>query len=210
MNEMLNHRTKDNELWKELKRGNELGYSQLFRKYYSDLYFYGLKLSSDPDLTKECIQEMFVRIWETKERLSTEVHVKSYLLISLRRLVFLRINENEKNHSLENRYEDSFLFEESDFIPHEEVPEDVKRCIQKAISELTARQRELILLFFYQGLSYKEIASIIDISIPAVRNLMYRTLIRLREKIGATTIESMKNILFLVFSSLFLEKVENF
>ncbi len=212
MNGTLRIISEDSVLWQELLKGNDASYAELFRKYYSDLYFYGVKLSNDSELVKESIQEIFVRIWETKDRLSSNVSVKPYLLVSLRRMILFRKAESKMNCSLESIPQEGYLFsfEKSEFTKHDEVPDEIKDCVQKAISELTARQRELIYLFFYQGFSYREISTMLEISIPAVRNLMYRTLIHLRKKIGERAMDSMKNILYLVFPSFFLKKNEIF
>ena len=78
----------------------------------------------------------------------------------------------------------------------------------KAINSLTKNQREMIMLFFYHELTYPEIAQILGISLPAARNLMYRTLIHLRESIGEKSLNSMKNMFFLLFSSISVKKIE--
>ena len=55
----LSEHTEDKVLWHDLKEGNKRCFNQLFRKYYSELYYYGIKIFSDPDFVKECIQEVF-------------------------------------------------------------------------------------------------------------------------------------------------------
>jgi RNA polymerase sigma factor (sigma-70 family) len=75
-----------------------------------------------------------------------------------------------------------------------------------AINSLTKKQRELIMLFFYHELSYSDVAAVLEISIQATRNLMYRTLIHLRESIGEKSMSSIKNMVFLLFPSIFVKK----
>ncbi len=62
------------------------------------------------------------------------------------------------------------------------------------------------MLFFYHELPYLEIAEVTGISIQTVRNLMYRTLIHLRESIGEKSLRSMSNLFFMLFSSIPLKK----
>lgn len=64
---------------------------------------------------------------------------------------------------------------------------------------MTKKQREIIMLFFYHELTYPEIAQILEIGKLAARNLMYRTLIHMRESIGEMSLKSMKNMFFSFF-----------
>ena len=65
---------------------------------------------------------------------------------------------------------------------------------------MTKKQREIVMLFFYHELSYKEIAQVLEMGVQAARNLMYRTLIHLRESIGEKSLNALKNNFILLFS----------
>jgi len=56
--------------------------------------------------------------------------------------------------------------------------------------------------------TYPEISDILEISVQAARNLMYRTLIHLRESIGEKSMDSMKKILFILFIGSYSKKIE--
>ena len=201
----------DKTLWDNLRAGNKNAFNDLFRKFYSELFYYGVKITPNADLVEECIQEVFIRIWETRLNLSDVKNIKSYLLISLRRLVLLK-KEKEKKYSkldIDSAEKYSFLFEENEFEKHKEIQEEVRTVLLDAINLLTKKQRELIMLFFFHELSYPDIAQVMDISVPSVRNLMYRTLVRLRDVIGTDSISAMQNILFFFFSSKALKSRNN-
>jgi len=78
----------DIQLWKGILRGDQQALSQLFRKYYTALLNYGLRLIQEDELVKDSIQELFYTIWETRDRLSDVVYVRSYLYSSMRRTVY--------------------------------------------------------------------------------------------------------------------------
>jgi RNA polymerase sigma factor (sigma-70 family) len=194
--------TEDQVLWYNIKKGDKSSFNELFRRYYSELYFYALKIYPNPDFIKECIQEVFVRVWETRENLSKVNNTKSYLLVSLRRKILTaKLKDTKKHHvELDKTEINSFFFDENEFEKHDEITDEIREVVLKAVNSLTSRQRELVMLFFYHELPYSEIAQVIGISIQAVRNLMYRTLIHLRESIGERSLHSMRNTFFLLFS----------
>lgn len=206
----LAENTDDKALWQELKAGDKSCFNRLFRKYYSELYYYGIKIISDSDIVKESIQEVFVRVWETRNNLANVENVKSYLIVSVKRMILVQKGKVKDKNNVEIGTAESysFFFDINEFEKHEEIPEDIRKMILTAINSLTKKQRELIMLFFYHELPYAEIAPILEIGIPAVRNLMYRTLIHLRESIGERSINSMKNMFFLLFSYVSVKKVE--
>ena len=206
----ISKHTEDNVLWHDLKKGDKRCFNQLFRKYYSELYYYGIKIFPDPDFVKECIQEVFIRVWETRKSLAEVENVKSYLIVSVRRMILVQKGKAKDKHNIEIGQAEnySFFFDVNEFEQHEEISDEIRQFLLKAINALTKNQREMIMLFFYYELTYPEIAQILGISIPAARNLMYRTLIHLRESIGEKSLNSMKNIFFLLFSSISVKKIE--
>ena len=202
--------TEDNGFWLKLKSGNKSGFNQLFRKYYSELYYYGMKIDSNPDLVKDSVQEVFVRIWETRENLSEVKNVKSYLIVSVRRMILSQKKKslNFQGYEIDDLEQNAFHFDINEFEKHKEIPDDVRSLLLDSINSLTKKQRELIQLFFYHELTYPEISQILGISIQATRNLMYRTLTHLREILGKSSIDSIKNLIFLFFSSVEMKKLE--
>ena len=128
--------------------------------------------------------------------------VKAYLIVCLRRMILVQKKKNTKKQSVEigQLGNSVFLFDVNEFGKHEESSDQLRQVLLEAVNSLTVKQRELIMLFFYHELSYSEIASITGISIPAARNLMYRTLIHLRESIGERSLRPMKNLCLLFFS----------
>ncbi len=190
----------DKDLWQNLKHGDKHCFNELFKRYYSQLYYYGLKIVSDPDFVKENIQEVFIRIWETRQSLGNADNIKSYLLVSLRRRLLTAKLKIRPSVDIEKIEEYAFHFEVNEFEKHQEVSAEVREKLLTAINSLTKKQREIVMLFFYHELSYKEIAQVLEMGVQAARNLMYRTLIHLRESIGEKSLNALKNNFILLFS----------
>lgn len=177
--------SEDMALWESLKRGNELAFSSLFKKFVNPLYNYGMHFFPDQDLAKDCIQELFTSIWQKKDALSEVVFVKAYLFRSYRNLLFARISERKKD--LHPDFWDEEMVEpesskEAEWIEEEEAVQ-TSRLVQHAVRELTRRQREVVVLRFYNGMESRQIADVMGISVVAVHNLVSKAICLLREKL---------------------------
>src|SRR5699024_12676750 len=74
-------------VWERFVRGEEACFEQLFKIYFNSMYGYGIKLCRRPELTKDCIQELFRIIWERRDELDHINSPKVYLHVSLRRKI---------------------------------------------------------------------------------------------------------------------------
>lgn len=171
-------------LWLKFREGDILSFEKIFRYYYRDLYGYGLKLSGSPELAKDAIQELFVGLLEHREKLSQPQSVKAYLLASLRRNILRTLGrQRRRNVILESYYEPGEkCFSAEDLLIEEEVEEGRQRQLKEAFSNLPERQREVLFLRYYNGMSYREIEEILSINYQSVRNNMYRALEKLRTR----------------------------
>ncbi|HSF55420.1 MAG TPA: sigma-70 family RNA polymerase sigma factor [Algoriphagus sp.] len=175
----------DRVLWESVKKGNELAFSSLFKKFINPLYNYGMHFFSDSDLVKDCIQELFTSIWLKKDSLSDVVQVKFYLFKSFRNLFFAKISSGK--HAVHRDFWDEDLGElddskESELIHEEETLENSK-LVQTAIQGLTRRQREAVILRFYNNLENKQVAEVMGISVESVHNLVSKAIQFLRVKL---------------------------
>ncbi|MCO4292448.1 sigma-70 family RNA polymerase sigma factor [Solitalea sp. MAHUQ-68] len=179
---MKNKEFDDQHIWTSFKNGDENSFELLFRKFVNPLYNYGSKFTSDKDLIKECIQELYVTLWTRKEFLGDPASLKNYLYKSFRTTIYKRLNNNSKNVSLEESEEYPFHVDYG--IDHDLIKSENKqhltRELEKAMAALTDRQREAIFLKFYEGLSYEEIAAIMDITVKGTYKLMARALAELK------------------------------
>src|SRR5699024_2259539 len=96
-NKLENVARMDNaQLWNLFINGEIEAWEEIFTLFYEDLYGYGLKLSEQPELTKDSIHELFVELWERRDHLSKAISVKAYLLASLRRKLLRKIKRKRK------------------------------------------------------------------------------------------------------------------
>src|SRR5690606_40161664 len=90
-------------LWESLRSGNIRAYERVFQLYYPVLFRYGIKFSRTEDEVKDCIQSLFLQIWERRSFLGPTTSVKNYLLASLRRLLHKNSRSEEHTSELQSR-----------------------------------------------------------------------------------------------------------
>lgn len=175
----------DVQIWESARKGNELAFSTLYKKYVQPLFNYGMHIHSNRELVKDCIQELFTKLWMQKENRNSVEKVGFYLFRSFRNLLFQKMEATSKRvgldvESIDRHLED--LSVEFDLIETELV-EEKHLMLHNAIHLLSPRQREVVLLRFFQSLEPKEIAQIMNISVAAVHNLLSKTIQSLRTKV---------------------------
>lgn len=171
-------------LWQAFKKGSELAFSKIFKTYYNDLYFYGLKFSGNEDFVKDTLQELFSEIWARRAKLGDVSYIKAYLIKSFRRKM-LKTGKTERRlfKAIEARQQLSKTFELSaeDFIISQEIAASHRTKLLKTVAKLNKSQKEIIYLRFYNSLDYKEIAEITGLKYQSVRNSMHKALKVLRK-----------------------------
>ncbi len=176
----------DVQLWNEFQSGSEEAFATIYKNNADRLYSYGLKLVRDKELVMDAIQDLFVELWDAKERLGKAKSIKSYLYKSLRRKLIATAVKQRKvaTESVESDFADG-----SEPSPERSLIErqhfDVQRKkVKKALSSLNHNQQEIIHLKYYGQLSYQEIAEAMDMDKKAVYNLMARAIHQLRNSLG--------------------------
>ncbi|GAA3952279.1 sigma-70 family RNA polymerase sigma factor [Chitinophaga oryziterrae] len=168
-------------LWDGLKRGNVQSLEALYTQYNELLYNYGKKFTTDIHLVQDAIQETFISLWKYRTSISADKGFNYYLLKSFRnqllRLIKERANTTYTDETLEFSFEVGF---DKQLIAGEEYAL-LSKQVKDALGQLTARQREIIYFRFFEGLSFEEIAGIMNMQVRATYKLTSRALAALKE-----------------------------
>ena len=178
------HYSEDVQLWKRLLGDDQKALSDLFQKYYRSLLNYGLKLIPQEELVKDSIQELFYSMWEQRDNLSGVEYVRSYLYISLKRTIYRQNEIQQTRNKREHSYSEEFFkhaVNKEKLMIREEFKHEQKQKLKKGLATLNSREKEVIFLKFYSGLSNAEIARIMEVNRQSVYNYMYRALQALKE-----------------------------
>lgn len=173
----------DRELWIDFKSGKNDAFKTIYERYFPELFKYGCYFSDDEDLVKDCIQDLFVNLYNYRLKLKLTDKIRPYLLASFKRNIFnkLRSESEEKKRQLRI---DSLSFDYSFTEDPVENDDNKIALLQNAMNELTARQREAIYLKYVTGLSYEELSAVMNLSYQASRNLICHGMEKLRKVIS--------------------------
>lgn len=169
------HNKSSEVLWNELRNGNKNALSGLFNRFYDSLFAYGYRIMPDDDQVKDAIQEVFFQLWNYKSKLATVKSVRAYLLMSLRHQLFNDKKVRQRREKLDKEYasEDFEIYVDYEkWLEILELEQEQISSLKKAIKELSPRQREVIYLKYYEGLSSEELSEIMDLRTQSIYNLL--------------------------------------
>ena len=163
------------------RQGDQNAFMSLYDMYAEMLLNYGLCITSDKELVKDCVQDVFIKLISKSQDLQV-TKVTSYLLISLRNRLLDEFRR--KNYMTETAVEDiriSTTVEdvENSYILDESSLNNVRK-VQILMDELTPRQRQVFTLYYIEQRKYEDICEIMQMNYHSVRNLVHRGMLKLR------------------------------
>jgi RNA polymerase sigma factor (sigma-70 family) len=165
------------ELWRKFREGDESAYTTLYNGFFSQLFNYGRKFTCDTSLVEDAIQDLYVRIWNSRQRIADPQSVKNYLFKSFRNILFRKMKVQGRFTGLDDMdSRENFLvtFSTADM---QNIRNTESRLEMAAnIRYLSHRQQEIVFLRFYEGFSYEEISEIMAIDTASAYKLMYKAL----------------------------------
>jgi RNA polymerase sigma factor (sigma-70 family) len=175
----------DKVLWSAFLKGDKAAFEMIYRQHFESLVKYGQRISSDKQLIKDCIQDVFLNLWSKRENLSETDAIKLYLFKSLKNKIIRNLPEKEQsldaNVMLENILHE--ISSEEDYIK-KESGNGLLIKLRAAIQNLPKRQQEALQLRYYHEFSYEEVASIMQVNYQSVRNFIHKAVVELRQNVS--------------------------
>ena len=170
----------DVDIWNAFNSGDEIAFNYIYRMYVTVLFKYGCQMSPDHNHIQDCVQNIFIDLRRKRGQLNEVQSIKAYLFKILYRELIRKSNKSkEAVYQYSEKIHKNFSIEfsqETILIQQENSQEKLKR-IQSAINKLTGRQRQAILLFYEEGMTYKEISIAMEFSeVKSARKVIYRAL----------------------------------
>ena len=182
----------DYALWQSFKAGDRASFQTIYFSWFKNLSEYGMRIISDKELVKDCIHDLFVKLWNNRSNLGDVVVIRPYLMVSLRATLLNKIQQNSRVavSELKDGHPFEMVFSvESDFITRETATIQTQKLLE-ALNKLTPRQKEVLYLRYFEEMDYEEIAAIMEITVKATYKLTARGLDTLRQimDISGTTL----------------------
>ena len=168
---------KEEEIFEILKKNRKLGIEELYKNYSKLVYGVIYSILKNTDETEDVLQNVFVKIFKLdNEKLPTKSHLSWLYSVAKNETI-----NYIKKHSKEKNYES--LYEITDNDTEIEKVLD-KEYFNKLIENLPPKQQEILSLKIISNLSFREIANILDMKIPAVQWHYYKSLNTLKLLLG--------------------------
>ncbi len=171
------------EFIEKIRQGDEEAFEQLFNEHYLKLSRFAWRYVKSKAVAEELAQDVFADIWDEHTEWQPAGPIRTYLyqVVKNKAIDYLR------HRQVQREYDPQWMEEQEQPAVHFEDPaekEQIQEAIKREIEALPARSKMIFKLHRYDGLTYKEIAEVMDISIKTVESQMTRTLKRLRERLS--------------------------
>jgi RNA polymerase sigma-70 factor, ECF subfamily len=165
----------DAQLMLASRDGDSRAFETLFRRYSTRLVSFLARMVPERARAEELAQDVFVRIYQARERYQPTARFSTYLLGVASNLA---LNELARAHRKRERpFPDGMEIRVAAPEPSAEdrlAGQRTREQVEVALDELPARQRAALLLRVEEGLGYEEIASALDTSVSSVKSLIHR------------------------------------
>jgi RNA polymerase sigma factor (sigma-70 family) len=149
----------------------------LSKKYYRTLFHYATRFVKDTALVEDCIQDVWLKLWNRREHLGETSSVKFYLLKSLRNHLF-RVQQKNPQWEKFSEWHEPALDEEN--AESQMIRQESFQQLQQLLGGLPSRQREALYLRYYEGLTNEQVAQLMGIHAQSVANLLQLSLKKMR------------------------------
>ncbi|WPP51788.1 RNA polymerase sigma factor [Catalinimonas niigatensis] len=165
---------------KRLKEGDSSSFEYLFHQYEAKLYHVSLHLTRSPSDAQEIVQEVFVKVWETRHRLNPELSFSAYLIQIAKNHIYNKTAKRLREHAFKAYHlNTSPTF--SDVTQEEVNLWSTEKVITQFIEHLPFMQKRVLTLSRFHGLSNQEIANRLQLSCSTVENHIHLALKNLKK-----------------------------
>jgi len=166
-------------LLEQFKAGDPSAFEHLYLDYSPKAYRFTKRYVCHNEDAEEIVQDVFIRLWETRDTIDPDQNFDNYLFTITRNLIFNRYRAKVN----EQHYKTAILAsveQEYDQLEEEVVAQDLSQYIDDIVSQFPPKQQEVFNMSRKQMLSHKEIAEKLGIAEKTVRAHIYQVLSKIR------------------------------
>ncbi len=175
--------------WDKFRAGDRLAFETIYNEFVDVLYAYGAKITSNKDLVKDSIQDLFIDMYKYGTKLRQPQYLEFYLLKSFKRILIKKLKESKKLSLTSDSFEYFDLkFSLEEVSEKQELERNIS-ALQRELKNLDAKKRELLFLKFNSGLTYVEIGKMLDLKPDTVKKQVQRLLKQIQRNLGDVSFE---------------------
>jgi RNA polymerase sigma-70 factor (ECF subfamily) len=164
---------------------NIIEFTLIFNRFKKKLYNYVLNMTEDIMLAEDIIQDIFLKLYQNLDNIRSKENINFWLFTTARNEVYGYYRRKKiKTDQFNVDDVDEIEIESEENIEDELEKKEVKELIQTELNNLPVEQREVFILKEYSGLSYKVIASLMEINEELVKSRLYKVRKKLVKRIS--------------------------
>ncbi|WP_422351051.1 RNA polymerase sigma factor [Flagellimonas sp.] len=179
-------------LIQHLKKGNEKAYAYMVDRYSHKLCAYASSLTNDPVVAQDIVQQVFIKVWERKNRLNANFSFSNFLHKSVYNEFIDQYRKRQAVTLLEKKYIDALghIVEQDQSLLEKQIA-----LVRREIQNLPPKCKQVFLLSKQEGLTNLEIAEYLSVSTKAVEGHITKAFSILRKKMKG----KMEGVFFVLF-----------
>jgi RNA polymerase sigma factor (sigma-70 family) len=179
----------DLRLMQRVGQGDTTAFEELVEKHQALVAGTVARMLGSNSDVEDIAQQVFIRVWKSARRYVPRAKFTTWLLKITRNLVFNELRRTKRRAQVplqpEGSGEDPTLKDDMNLAPDASLLEtELQRTIEEAILQLPEAQRMALVLRRYEQLSYEQIAQVLDLSVPAVKSVLFRARAELRSRLS--------------------------
>ena len=174
----------DKMLMINLRKGDIDAFHRIFSKYRNKVYFFSLSYLKSKDKAEDIVQDVFIKIWESRDYLDERYSFNSFLFTVTKNIILNHIRKTNQEIGYRNNcIESSAILEQQvNSTLDSVICKDLKSYFNGEIENLPPGMRKIYKLSRIQLLSNEEIACSQNLSLRTVENQIYRAVAKLKKK----------------------------
>jgi len=170
-------------------QGDTAAFTELVERHQALVLGTVARMLGSNSEVEDIAQQVFIRVWKSAGRYVARARFTTWLLKITRNLVFNELRRSKRRAHVplqaEPDTEEIPLREENVSAPDAAALEnELQKAIDEAIAQLPETQRMAVILRRYEEMSYEQIAEVLDLSVPAVKSVLFRARTELRERLA--------------------------
>lgn len=175
----------DSALWLAYRNGDNEALGVIAERYYGALRRYGMKFLVGESVVQDCIQDLFLDLWQNRERISQTPSVKYYLFKAIRHSILAHMRYQQRFTKEESMDWDTSLpenFNAESLLIEQETLNGLVTRMHAQMEALPKREREALFLRYYENMSVADISGVMGVNRQSVSNFLQKGITRIRTK----------------------------
>ena len=181
----------DVQLMLAVKKGDRHAFDDLMRKYYARIFNFAYRLIGNRQLAEDLTQDVFMKVYKSATRYRPRSKFQTWLYTIAKNTFLNEMRRNRRQMVSLDEPLDAETGERKKEVPDPDVDpaaafiqKELQKQVRAAIDDLPENQKIAVILRRYEGFTYAEIAATLEVTDKAVKSLLSRAKVNLKDKLA--------------------------